>query len=66
MADAQPLPAERRHQLGLVPLDARARDGASHLVSDGQTCALVRWDGSRFIFPLSRLPLDFQPTEFRP
>ena len=49
--------------LRFAPLDARARDGLSHIVRDARSFAIARWDGARWVHPCTTTPLDFYPTE---
>ena len=45
------------------PIDDEARNGSSRLLSDGVTLAIGRWDGARWVYPMTSRPLDITPTE---
>ena len=45
-------------------LDDAARDGKSVLVKAGVSFAMAKWDGTRFVYPLSDRPIDIEPTEY--
>jgi hypothetical protein len=45
------------------PIDAAARNGRVQLVTDGATIALGKWDGERWVYACTDIPLDFTPTE---
>lgn len=49
--------------LNLTPLDEVARDGRFHLVSDGETFSLARWDGQAFVFG-SGHPIVIEATHY--
>jgi len=46
------------------PLDDAARDGKSVLVRDADSFAMAKWDGERFVYPLSGRPIDIEPTAY--
>lgn len=46
------------------PLDDAARDGKSVLVRDAESFAMAKWDGERFVYALSTVPLDIEPTAY--
>ena len=47
------------------PIDDGARDGTSVLLRRGQSMALGRWDGARWVYPAtSGMPVDFEPTGY--
>lgn len=45
-------------------LDDAARDGRSVLVKDADSFAMAKWDGERFVYALSHVPIDIEPTEY--
>jgi hypothetical protein len=58
-------PATAPHIPGMRPLDRKARDGRTKLVTDGVRFALVRWINGEWRFPFSPIRLDFIPTEYQ-
>lgn len=50
------------HGQPYTPLDQVARDGRSHLLSDGRTAVLARWDGAQFVYPATgSIEIDIEP-----
>jgi|GEM_PF-5473077 len=47
------------------PIDAAAKNNGSMLVKRSQTMALVRWNGSAWVYPVTRnCPIDFEPEVY--
>jgi hypothetical protein len=52
-----------RPMLRKQPINATARNGRTQILSDGTTVTVGRWDGAGWVYPLSRRPLEIEPTE---
>jgi len=63
MISAMKNPTPRRSPRRARPVDDAARDGRAQVLSDGKTFEMGRWDGERWVYPLTTTPIAIEPAE---